>query len=163
MVTGSMRMVRFTIFKIVADCVAGRGNRAYETLKKLLPSNPANNFSKSGVEPYALCNMFFGPENETRSGEAPMHWITGTSSWVFRGITEYLLGVRADFEGLIVDPQIPDVWDGAKITRSYRNAVYEIEIRRGGETGMLIDGKKTQRRIVPVFDDRKIHKVVVVI
>lgn len=146
-------------FKLVADCVAGRGNEAYQTLKKLLPSNPKNDFTKSGVEPYALCNMFFGPENEMRPGEAPMHWITGTSSWTFRCIVEYLLGVRAEYDGLLIDPQLPDEWNEVKMTRSFRGATYDITINRTGSRLLTVDGKQYPANVAPVFDDQKVHKV----
>ncbi len=149
-------------FKIVADCVASRGNEAYSTLKKLLPSNPEN--KNSGVEPYALCNMYFGPENESRRGEAPMHWITGTSSWVFRGIVEYIIGVRADFDSLIIDPKLPDSWDNVNITRTFRNATYDIEIKRGTNKGMQIDDNSPiDSNRVPVFDDNAKHKILLII
>ena len=148
-------------FKIVADCVANRGDNAYKTIKMMLATNPKN--SDSGVEPYALCNMYFGPENETRKGEAPMHWITGTSSWMFRGIVEYLIGVRADFDGLLIDPRLPDGWDNVKITRAFRNAVYSIEIKRGNEKAIVVDGKAIDKNVIPVFDDGKKHEVLMYI
>ena len=127
----------------------------------MLATNPKN--SDSGVEPYALCNMYFGPENETRKGEAPMHWITGTSSWMFRGIVEYLIGVRADFDGLLIDPRLPDGWDNVKITRAFRNAVYSIEIKRGNEKAVVVDGKAIDKNVIPVFDDGKKHEVLMYI
>ena len=148
-------------FKIVADCVANRGNEAYKTLKMLLPSNPEN--KDSGVEPYALCNMYFGPENESRRGEAPMHWITGTSSWVFRGIVEYIIGVRADFDSLIIDPKLPDNWDYAEITRMFRNATYNIKIKKGNNKSTVIDGKYSSTNIIPVFDDNETHGIEIII
>ncbi len=148
-------------FKIVADCEANRPNEAYATLQKLLPSNPLNDYKKSGVEPYALCNMYFGPENEQRSGEAPMHWITGTSSWTFRGIIEYILGVRAEYDGLVIDPKLPDAWNHVSITRQFRNAVYHIDIQKGSENSIIVDGAKISGSILPDFADGKEHKVTV--
>lgn len=148
-----------TAFKLVADCIAGRGDNAYSTLKKILPQNKYNDYKQSGVEPYALCNMYFGPENTARGGEAPMSWITGTSSWVFRAITEYMLGVRADFDGLIIDPQIPSKWNRAKIRRTYRGAVYDIEIIRSKNKRLCADGKELEGFIAPAFNDGKIHNI----
>ncbi len=58
---------------------------SYDAVKMLLPTNLKNNSEKSGVEPYAISNMYLGPENPSRAGESPMYWITGTSSWLFRG------------------------------------------------------------------------------
>ncbi len=142
-------------FKLVADCAAGRNEQAYATLKKLLPSNPTNHYEKSGVEPYALCNMFFGPENETRAGEAPMYWITGTSSWIFRGIVEYIIGVRADYDGLIVDPKLPNCWGKVKIRRKFRGVCYNIEIVRTGNKAVAIDGKIVGTDRIPVLENKK--------
>lgn len=150
-----------TAFKLVADCVAGRGNEAYVALKKILPNNKYNDYTKSGVEPYALCNMFFGPENEARGGEAPMAWITGTSSWTFRGIVEYIIGVRAEFVGLRVAPQLPDSWKGARVKRVYRNSMYDIEIKRGTENRMIVDGNSVDSKIIPEFCDNEMHTIIV--
>ncbi len=146
-------------FKIVADCVAGRGNHAYKSIKKLLPGNAENDYTKSGVEPYAVCNMYFGPENATKAGEAPMHWITGTSSWTFRGIVEYLIGVRAEFDGLLVDPQLPDEWNKVTIKRNFRSATYDIKIVRDENKGMTVDGNAVDSSLIPVFSDGKVHSV----
>lgn len=146
-------------FKIVADCMAGRGDLAYETIKMMMPSNSKNNYIKSGVEPYAVCNMYFGPENATRSGEAPMYWITGTSSWTFRGIVEYLIGVRTEYNGLRIEPNIPSDWKYIDITREFRGATYEIRIKRTGKKALEVDGKILETNIVPAFSDRGIHSV----
>jgi len=78
-------------FKVVADCVINDGNRAFKSSYKILPVNPLNTYEKSGVEPYAMTNMYLGPECTARCGEAPLSWITGTSGWVFRGIVEYII------------------------------------------------------------------------
>ena len=146
-------------FKIVSDCIAGRGDLAYETIKMMMPSNPKNDYKKSGVEPYALCNMYFGPENTTRSGEAPMYWITGTSSWTFRGIVEYLIGVRADYDGLKIEPNIPFDWEYVDVTREFRGAIYKFNIKRTGERTIEVDGKTLDTNIVPAFSDGKVHCV----
>ncbi len=147
-------------FKIVADCVARRGEYAYQTVKKMLPTNPKNTSEMSGMEPYAISNMYFGPENDSRAGEAPMHWITGTSSWLFRGVVEYIIGVRADFDGLVVDPQLPSCWDKVEIKRTYRNAVYNITIERTGNKSITADGVEYAEKL-PIFNDGKEHSVVV--
>ena len=152
-----------TAFKVVADCMAGRADYAYDTLKKILPQNKYNDYTKSGMEPYALCNMFFGPENETRAGEAPMSWITGTSSWVFRAIVEYICGPKAGFEGLVLEPQLPTSWESVKITRAFRDAVYNIEIHRGHEKKCIVDDTIISGNVIPAYGDHKEHKVILYI
>ena len=94
-------------FKIVADCVVGRGNEAYKTMLKILPDSIENPSTHSGCEPYALTNMYFGPDNP-RSGETMFAWVTGTAGWMFRAMTQYMLGFYPDYEGFNIEPCIPD-------------------------------------------------------
>ncbi len=147
-------------FKIVADCLAGRNDYAYNTVKKMLPTNPKNNSEKSGMEPYAISNMYIGPENVSRAGESPMHWITGTSSWLFRGIVEYIIGVRADFDGLIVKPRFPKSWDKVTVKRTFRGAVYNITIERTGEKS-ICEGNEQFEDKIPVFEAGTTHDIYV--
>ena len=148
-------------FKMVADCIAGRADNAYETLKLMSPNNPKNPYQHSGVEPYATTNMYLGPECELRAGEVTSSWTTGTTSWVFRYIIEYMLGIRAEFNGLLIDPKIPSEWDRAEITRTFRGAVYDIEIVRTGNKSIYLDGEKTDTNILPPLEKGSRHKVVV--
>ena len=90
------------MFKVVADCMLGRGDNAYETLKMARYNNPAN--PNSGTEPYAISNMYFGPYAYARKGFAPCSWVTGSAGWLYRAVTEYILGVQADFDGLKLCP-----------------------------------------------------------
>ncbi|MDD6213810.1 MAG: hypothetical protein PUB42_01275 [Firmicutes bacterium] len=149
-------------FKIVADCKLRNGDAAYESINLILPKNPA--LVNAGVEEYAISNMYLGPENEFRKAVAPMSWITGTSGWLFRGIVEYMLGIRADFDGLIIDPVLPKTWKKLSAVRKYRGTVYEIEMENGGgDTAKInVDGKEISGNVVPAFSDGKTHAVKVV-
>lgn len=152
-------------FKIAADCRLGRGQQAYETLKRILGSNPDNPAVRSGVEPYAVTNMYLGPENESRAGQSVVPWFTGTAGWLFRCVVEMMLGVRADYDGLRIEPCLPREWKTASIRRRYRNAVYRIEIRnpRGLQTGNAVvhfDGRPLAGTVLPVPADGREHDVV---
>ena len=57
-------------------------------------------------------------------GEAKNSWLTGTAAWNFVAISQYLLGVRPDFDGLRVDPVLPASWPGFTATRRFRGADY---------------------------------------
>lgn len=150
-------------FKLVADCIAGRGENAYKTLKLMSPFNPKNPYTHSGVEPYVTTNMYLGPECELRAGEVTGSWTTGTTSWVFRGITEYMLGIRAEFDGLLAEPCLPPEWDGAEITRTYRGAVYNIKIKRTGEKAVYFDGRRIASKLLPKCEAGTVHDVEVMI
>ncbi len=148
-------------FKAVADCVIRDGGRALKTIKLILPSNPE--VKNSGSEPYAVSNMYFGPSNPYRKGDAPLSWITGTSGWIFRCVTENILGVHADFDGLAIEPNMPDCWDNASVTRVFRGAKYNILIKNKNKSGkykLTTDGKPVEGGVLPVFERGSVHDIV---
>lgn len=151
-------------FKIAADCRLGRGDIANKTVRKMLSNNPKNDCLKSGVEPYAVSNMYLGPENKLRSGEAVMGWITGTAGWLFRDIVENIAGVRAGYRGLELSPCLPSAWKEVSARREYRNATYNIRILNpsGLQTGKLtvfLDGKPLRSNVLPDLHDNREHEV----
>ncbi len=153
-------------FKIAADCKLGRGQLAYKTVKMMLPTNPENPAEKSGSEPYAITNMYLGPESVLRAGESLMGWITGTAGWLFRCITENMLGVQAHYDGLVIQPCLPEHWKDVNITRNFRGSSYKINILNplGLQTGKIsvtLDDVLLEGNIIPPISDGKTHKVIV--
>ena len=146
------------MFKVVADCVVGRGDNAWNTLKMNRYDNPLN--ADSGVEPYAVSNMYFGPCAESKVGYAPLSWITGSAGWMYRAIIEFLLGVKPEFYGLKLQPCLPTSWNGAKIKRNFRGVKYDIEFIPGNEFGVFVDGNKIEGNVIPLFEEGSRHTVI---
>ena len=151
-------------FKIAADCRLGRGNAALDTLKKILMENPDNPANVSGCEPYAITNMYLGPENGVRVGKSMHGWITGTAGWLFRDIMEYMLGIQADYSGLAIRPCLPSSWDKSTIKRVFRRATYNITLLNpmGLETGsvrLTLNGEVIKGDIIPIQAEGE-HEVV---
>lgn len=146
------------MFKVVADCCCGRGDNAWNTLKMNRYDNPKN--SNSGVEPYAVSNMYFGPSATSRKGYAPLSWITGSAGWMYRAIVEFILGVQPDFNGLKLAPCLPTSWKGAKVERIFRDVKYCIEFIPANENRLLVDGKEVKGNVVPLFEKGSEHKIV---
>lgn len=136
------------MFKVVADCMLGRADNAYRTLKAVRYDNPKND--DSGVEPYAISNMYFGPNAFARKGFAPCAWVTGSAGWQYRAITEFILGVQADFDGLKIVPCMPGEWGGAEVTRVFRGANYVISYERGEDKGVYVGGIKQNGNKIPL-------------
>jgi cellobiose phosphorylase len=155
-------------FKIVADCQIKRGDKAYETYAKLLPMSPAKqNHTKYKVEPYVWAEYIIGPGSQYRFGEGAFTWNTGTAPWMFIAATEWILGARREFEGLLIDPCLPRHWKECWIRRPFRGAVYEISIKnpKGIQSGVreiTIDGKKQKSNIIKPHRDGRVHRVDVV-
>lgn len=152
-------------FKIVSDCFIKRGDKAYETFKKLMPMNsPKSDHDKYKVEPYVWAEYIIGPGSKYKFGEGAFTWNTGTSPWMFTAATEWILGCRRDFNGLLVDPCLPHAWKECSIRRPFRGAIYEIHIKnpQGVEWGVkeiTVDGRKLSGNLIRSHKDGKIHKV----
>ena len=100
-------------------------------------------------------------------GEAKNSWLTGTAAWSFVVLTQYILGVKPDFNGLRIDPCIPKDWQEFTVKRSYRSAVYNIHISNPGKISkgiqsITVDGKSIDGNLLPDFQDGKIHNVKVI-
>jgi cellobiose phosphorylase len=83
-------------------------------------------------------------------------------------ISQYILGVKPEFDGLRVDPSIPSAWDGFNVVRQFRGDTYEIEVKNPdhvckGVKKLVVDGNEVSGCIVPVAGDGKSHKVEVVL
>jgi cellobiose phosphorylase len=81
--------------------------------------------------------MIAGKDAPTH-GEAKNSWLTGTAAWNFVAISQWILGVRAEFDGLRVDPVLPADWGDFKVTRRFRGATYNITVHKAkGTTGRV--------------------------
>ena len=148
------------VFKIVSDCIAGKPDEAYETMCRILPDSPRNPSEHSGCEPYALTNMYFGPDN-MRAGETSFAWVTGTAGWMFRAVTQYMIGFHPGYNTITIEPCIPSKWSGVKMTRRYRSEEYRIEVIRTGRKHLIFDGEVCEGKEIKIPGDGKIHHIVV--
>jgi cellobiose phosphorylase len=101
-----------------------------------------------------------------KPGEAKNSWLTGTAAWNFYAISQYILGIQPDYEGLIVNPCIPKAWNGFKITRKFRGTTFNIEIQNPnhiskGVKELWMDEVKIDGNKIPV-QTKKVCEVRVV-
>src|SRR5690606_3763519 len=82
-------------------------------------------------EPYVYAQTIAGKEAPTH-GEAKNSWLTGTASWNYVAITQYILGIKPTYHGLSVNPVIPENWDGFEARRIFRDVSYHIKVERNG-------------------------------
>jgi len=152
-------------FKIVSDCLIKRAPEAFDTYKKLCPmSKYKKNHDEYKVEPYVWSEYVVGPGSKHRFGEGAFTWNTGTSPWMFTAATEWILGVRREFDGLLIDPCMPADWKKAFIRRPFRGSTYEVTIhnpkgKTHGVNYITVDGKMQTSNLVIPHRDGKIHKV----
>jgi cellobiose phosphorylase len=136
---------------MIAETVIGRGDRAFEYWKKITPAYLEEISEIHRLEPYVYAQMIAG-KDAPRHGEAKNSWLTGTAAWNFVAISQYMLGVRPDFEGLVVQPCIGKDVPSFTITRKCRGAEYKIRVKNGGGGGaakLTVDGKPVIGNLVP--------------
>ncbi len=151
-------------FKIVSDCCAGRGDKAYETMTKIMPDSNTNPSDHSGCEPYVLTNMYFGPDNP-RAGQTMFAWVTGTAGWMFRAVTQYILGFHPGHDDIWIKPCIPSAWKECTLHRKFRGDVYKVKIINKGSGSKVakitVDGKTLTKNSFGIFGDGETHEVFV--
>jgi cellobiose phosphorylase len=148
---------------MIAETMIGRGDRAFEYYSKISPAYLEEISDLHRTEPYVYSQMIAG-KDAFRPGEAKNSWLTGTASWNFFAVTQYILGIRPDYSGLIVDPCIPSSWKECTVNRKFRSTRYRIKVinESGVSKGvrrMIIDGKEIQGNIIPLMDPFVEHQV----
>ena len=150
---------------MIAETIIGRGDRAFEYYSKIAPAFVEEISEIHRTEPYCYSQMVAG-RDAVRHGEAKNSWLTGTASWNYVAVTQYILGLRAEHDGLEVDPCIPADWKGFKISRIYRGEKFDVEVRNPkgvmkGVRRIEVDGIESPDRLVRPTGDGRSHKVVV--
>ncbi|MEO8614670.1 MAG: glycosyl transferase, partial [Luteolibacter sp.] len=138
----------------LAHCRLGNGERALEYYRAICPSTKEASIETYRCEPYVYAQMIAGKEAPT-PGEAKNSWLTGTAAWTFLSISQGILGIQPDYDGLRVDPCIPADWDQFKVTRTFRGATYRITVENPnrvccGIEQMIVNGKQTDGNKIPL-------------
>jgi cellobiose phosphorylase len=134
----------------------GKADKAYEVFKKITPGYVTGaDDVKQKCPPYMYANCYYGPSHRNNSFQMEFTWITGSVAWYNTVLPNEMLGVRADYDGLIVDPCLPSSWEKCEIERTFRGAVYHITIRNPeriarGRIELTLDGRKLEGNKLPV-------------
>lgn len=135
---------------VQAWCLLGQGGRAFGEFRKLLPGRIDQ--AVFAAEPYVYSQYITSDEHET-AGRASHSWQTGTAAWMYRVAYDHILGLRPDYEGLVVDPVVPADWRGFRVERVFRGARYVVEVENpdGVERGVaavVVDGRPNAGNVV---------------
>jgi cellobiose phosphorylase len=109
------------------------------------------------VEPYVVAADVCSVTPHT--GRGGWTWYTGSAGWMYRLLTESLLGLRREGERLILDPCLPDGWNGFTLRYRYRETPYRIAVSRAMEPSLKIDGQSAAPGSIPLQDDGREHLV----
>ena len=136
---------------MIAEAMTGNGDAAFDYYLRINPSarEPISDVHRN--EPYVYSQMIAGRDAPAH-GEAKNSWLTGTAAWNYHAITQWILGIRPEYDGLRIAPVIPERWSGFRALRRFRCVTYDIRVRRegrGNAVELAVDGHRLQGNIVP--------------
>jgi len=137
---------------MMAETMLGNGDRAYEYYSQINPAGKNDSIDLYEIEPYVYAQNILGDEHP-QFGLGRNSWLSGTASWCYQAGTQWILGIRAEYEGLLIDPCIPSKWDGFKATRKYRGVTYHITVTNPqhvckGVGKVTVDGKQVEGSLI---------------
>ena len=138
---------------IFAETVLGHGDRALELYKKTCPAYLEEICEIHRTEPYVYCQMVAGKDAPT-FGEGKNSWLTGTAAWTYTVVTEGILGIMPEYDGLRIDPCIPAEWKGYEAERIFRGCHYHITVTnpdgvQKGVKEIRVNGKAVKDGVIP--------------
>lgn len=147
-----------------AECMLGRGERAMEYYDSLCPYYQNDKIEIRESEPYSYCQFVMGKDH-TAFGRARHPFMTGSGGWAYFSATRYMLGIRPQFEELVIDPCVPASWKEFSAVRKWRGAQFDICVKNpmGAQRGvseLYLDGKKVD--CIPVQAVGSHHSVTVI-
>ena len=141
---------------IIAEALAGRNSDAWEHYTKICPAWIKDQ-DLHKIEPYVYSQMVAG-KDAVKPGEGKNSWLTGTAAWNWLTISQYILGIHPNYNGLTIKPCVPKELGDFTITRKYRDAEYEILVKQGAEEdSIVLDGKEIENTTIPYSAGK--HKV----
>lgn len=144
-----------------AECVLGRGDRAMKFYNSLCPYYQNDKIEVRESEPYSYCQFVMGRDH-TGFGRARHPFMTGSGGWAYFSATRYIMGIRPQFDYLLLDPCVPADWKEFSAVRKWRGATYEIEFVNPdgvmkGVKELYLDGQKVDK--IPVQASGTTHQV----
>jgi cyclic beta-1,2-glucan synthetase len=154
------------VWTAMAFAAMGDAKRAWDLFGLINPVSHGTNpeeVARYRVEPYVAAADVYAVYPHT--GRGGWTWYTGSAGWMYRLITESLLGLRLDVDKLRFAPCLPKDWSGFQIHYRYRDTMYHINIRNGGGgtivTRVATDGHEQPDGALRLVDDRQDHHVAV--
>ena len=140
---------------VIAETLMGNGDRAYEYCKAALPASYNDRAEIRQSEPYVVGQTTYSTYSP-RAGNCRVSWLSGAATWNYYSTTQYILGIRPQYEGMLIDPCIPHDWDGFSVRRRWRGKILNIKVENPehinkGISYIEVNGTKLDAAVIP-FD-----------
>lgn len=142
-----------SMFLAYARAMEQDGDGLYKIIAETLPTNRKNPPDNNLQVPIYLPNYYYGLRESENFGRSSQHYGTGSAAWMQMLIMEELMGVKAGVDGLRIEPLLPAEWETVSCRRKYKNAVYDILMKRGSSKAVYVNGTLYEKEILPYEDE----------
>lgn len=148
---------------IMAETLFGNGDQAYKYCRAFLPAAYNTKAEIREIEPYVYCQSTHS-KYSPRYGASRLPWLSGTATWAYYSMSQYILGIQPDYFGLRIDPCIPADWNEFQVTRVFRGKILEIEVKnpnkvQKGVKKVTINGESIESNLIPVEKMKPENKI----
>ncbi len=151
---------------VMAEAMLGNGAQAYEYLRSYLPAAFNTRAEIREIEPYVVCQSSHA-RYSPKHGASRIPWLSGSATWTYFAITQYILGVRPEYDGLRIDPCIPSDWNKFSVKRVFRKKLFDIKVQndQGVQKGVkkiILNGEEILDNLIPLGKMKDNNKVTVI-
>lgn len=148
---------------VIAETMLGNGDRAYQYYAQINPVEKNERIEIYECEPFVYAQNILGPQHP-QFGLGRNSWLTGAAAWCYQAATQWILGIRPEYEGLRIDPCIPSKWPAYSVERIFRGHRYHVRVHnpRGickGVVKVVVDGSELQGNLIPMGLEGQQHRV----
>ena len=152
---------------VMAECLLGHGDQAYAYYRAAMPAAYNDRAEIRQCEPYVQAQTTYSTFSP-RAGNTRTSWLTGAAAWAYFSATQYILGIRPEFDGLRIDPCIPSTWPGFTATRRFRGRTVQIEVKNPngvcrGVKSLTLNGEVLPGNLVPADKLGEKNSVVIIL
>ena len=138
---------------VMAEAMMGHGNRAYQYLRAYLPAAYNTKADVREIEPYVVCQSTHANESP-KHGASRIPWLSGSATWTYYAVSQYILGIKPEYNGIRIDPCIPSDWKGYTATRTFRGKILNIRVTnpdgvQQGVRTIRVDDQELQNPFIP--------------
>jgi len=148
---------------MIGETKIGRAERAWEYYAKICPAYLEEISELHKTEPYVYAQMVAG-KDAAKPGEAKNSWLTGTAAWNFYAISQHILGIKPQYNGLMIEPCVPKLLGDYTITRKFRGKLLKISVVNNYSTGgvsITLNRQPVKGNVIPLESLNEINEVLV--
>ncbi len=151
---------------VMAEAMLGNGDQAYKYLRSYLPAAFNTRAEIREIEPYVVCQSAHSSYSP-KHGVSRIPWLSGSAAWTYYAITQYILGVKPEYEGLRIDPCIPSDWNKFTVKRVFRNKSFDIKVQNDkslqkGVKKIILNGEEIEDNLIPMDKMKDNNEVLVI-